>query len=121
MKTGEPADPVSWFLPSVKASFAEEDKDGTPSERSLSVPELLQAYKEATNHECDKTYSDDQSFLIWPDAESGKVMIQADRLPGCCESCGIEIGLTLEQARKLGFSDTFLQAIGDAHKQISHR
>jgi hypothetical protein len=48
-------------------------------------------------------------------------MIQADRLPGCCQACGIETGLTLEQARKFGFSEAFLQAISDAHKKVMQR
>ena len=118
LRTGDPADPIAWFLPSLKASLIEEDEEDSTLERSISVAELLQAYREATHHECDETYSEGQSFLIWPDAKSGKVMIQADRLPGCCEACGIETGLTLEQARKLGFVEAFLQAISDAHHQL---
>lgn len=116
LRTGEPNDSHKWFLPSFRVSFVGEDE--TPLEKSVRVAGLLQAYREATHHECDETYSEDQSFLIWPDAKSGKVMIQADRLPGCCEACGIETGLTLEQARKLGFVEAFLQAISDAHHQL---
>jgi hypothetical protein len=121
LRTGEPADVHAWFQPSLKVSPVEDDDANSALEKSVSVDGLLQAYREATHHECDQTYPDDQSFLIWPDANSGKVMIQADRLPGCCEACGIETGLTLEQARKLGFSETFLQAISDAHKRLQHR
>ena len=113
--TGQPADPTAWFLPVVKASVIEENEDDSALEKSISVVGLVGAYREATHHECDDIYSDDQSFLIWPDADSGKVVIQADRLPGCCEACGIRISLTLEQARKLGFSKAFLQTISDAH------
>lgn len=120
LKTGNSADPISWFLPSRKVSPFEDDNANSALEKSVSVVGLLQAYREATHHECDQTYSDDQSFLIWPDANLGKVMIQADRLPGCCEACGIETGFTLEQARRLGFSETFLQAISDAHKRLAH-
>lgn len=121
LRTGEPADLLAWFLPSVKVSFVEEDQAGSALEKSVSVAGLLKAYREATHHDCDDTYPDDQSFLIWPDAKSGNVMMQADRLPGCCEACGIETGLTVEQARKLGFSEAFLQAISDAHKRMAHR
>lgn len=119
LKTGNPADPISCFQPSRKVSPVEDDDANSALEKSVSVEGLLQAYREATHHECDQTYSDDQSFLIWPDANLGKVMIQADRLPGCCEACGIETGITLEQARKLGFSETFLQTISDAHKRLA--
>jgi hypothetical protein len=121
LRTGEPADLLAWFLPSLKESFVEEDKEDSALEKSVSIVRLLQAYREATHHECDDTYSNDQSFLIWPDANLGKVMIQADRLPGCCQACGIETGLTLEEARRLGFSETFLQAISDAHRKLERR
>src|ERR1700739_4569059 len=120
LRTGERADPLSWFLPSLKASVADEDEEGSGLEKSVVVARLLQAYRDATHHECDDTYPDDQPFLIWPDAVSDKIMIQANRLPGCCAACGIETSLTLEQARKLGFSEAFLQAISDAHQQMAH-
>lgn len=121
LSTGERADPLRWFQPSLKVSLVEEDEDNPALERSVSSVGLLQAYREATHHKCDQTFSDDQPFVIWPDENSRKVVIQADRLPGCCQACGIEIGLTLEQARKLGFSQTFLHAISDAHTASAHR
>jgi hypothetical protein len=119
LRTGEPADVRAWFLSSLKSSFDEDGKEDSAMEKSISVEGLVAAYQEATHHQCEDVYSDQQAFLIWPDAKSGKVMIQADRLPGCCDACGIEIGLAPEQARKLGFSETFLQAIRDAHKKLS--
>jgi len=115
--TGQPPDPTLWFLPTVKVSLIEEGEGGSTLEKSISSEGLVEAYRAATHHECDETYSDDQSFLIWPDPDSRKVIIQADRLPGCCAACGIESGLTLEQARNLGFSEKFLQAISDALHQ----
>lgn len=119
LKTGDPADPISWFLPSLKISVVEENEGDISLEKSVRVAGLPQAYREATHHECDGLFSDGQTFLIWPDAKSGEVMIQADRLPGCCEACGIEIGLNLDEARKLGFSEAFLQPISDAHKRLT--
>ncbi len=119
--TGDPADPHGWFLPFVKVSLVEGDKANLPLEKSVLVDGLLPAYREATHHECDSAYSDEQSFLIWPDAKSGRVIVQADHLPGCCQACGIETGLTVEQGRKLGFSETFLQAISEAHKKLGDR
>ena len=121
LKTGRPSDLITWFLPSLNASLIEGDEKSPALEKSVLVPGLLRLYREATHHECDGTYSDDQSFLVWPDANSGRVMMQADRLPGCCQACGIETGLTSEQARKFGFSEVFLQEIDDAHRKITHR
>jgi len=121
LRSGEPAEVLRWFLPSLKVSLVEEGTEEPALEKSVSVVGLLEVYREATHHECDETFSDDQSFVIWPDANLGKVMIQADRLPGCCQACGIETGLTLEQARRLGFSEAFLQAISDAQKKLLNR
>lgn len=119
LKTGQPADPSAWLLPSAKASLVQEDERNVSLEKSVSAAGLLQAYRNSTHHECDDTFSDDQSFLIWPDAKSREVKIQADHLPGCCEACGIETGFTLEKARELGFTELFLQAISDAHRQMA--
>lgn len=119
LKAGEPADPLTWFNPSIKASLADQDDDGSAVEKSHVVAGLLKAYNDATHGECHDIFPADQSFLIWPDAKLGAVMIQADRLPGCCEACGIEVSLTLEQARKLGFSETFLQTVAEAHAKAS--
>jgi hypothetical protein len=116
LRTGQPADQVKWFLPTVNLSLVDEDEQAPGLDRLISVPGLVEAYRAATRHECDDTYSNDQPFLIWPDAKSGKVMMQADRLPGCCEACGIETGLTLDEARKLGFSESFLQAVNEAQR-----
>jgi len=121
LRTGEPANPIAWLVPSLRASLVEEDNPDPSLERSVSVAKLLEAYREATHHECDQTYSDDQPFLIWPDAYSAKVVIMADRLPGCCEACGVETGLVLKQAREIGFSEAFLQAISEGHNQLAHR
>lgn len=121
LQTGEPADSVEWFDPSSKASVVTDENEDSSLEKSVFEPQLLSFYRESTRHECDDTYPDDQSFLIWPDAKSGKVMVQADRLPGCCEACGIAIGLNLEQARKVGFAKPFLQSIEDGHQAIANR
>ncbi len=90
--TGEPADPLRWFLPSLKVSLGEESEEDAALEKSVTSAGLLDAYREATHHQCDQTYPNDQPLLVWPDAKSGKVMIEADRLPGCCEACGFELG-----------------------------
>jgi hypothetical protein len=126
LRTGEPVDPRSWFLPSLQASLSEGSEEyptqeNPPLEKSVLVTGLLKAYQEATDHSCDEAYRPNQSFLVWPDANSGRVMVQASHLGGCCQACGVEVGLTLEQARKFGFSETFLQAITHAHNRPAHR
>jgi hypothetical protein len=118
LTTGEPANPLAWFEPSAKISYGEETESDRFLERSVSTSDLLPVYRELTRHECDDTYPVDQPFLVWPDAKFGTVMIQADHLPGCCEACGIAVSLKPEQARKLGFSESFLQAIDEAHRTV---
>jgi len=116
LKTGEPADPLKWFESSSNASYAADvEQPDPPLEKSISARGLLPKYRELTNHECDNVYTESQPFLIWPDASSGHVILVADVLAGCCRSCDVETGLTLEQARKLGFDESFLKAIQEAH------
>lgn len=115
LDTGEPVDPLKWFKSGTTVSYADVDEPGPPIEKSISAPGLVPTYKELTKHECDDLYQDSQPFLIWPDAATGQVMIEADALPGCCEACGYEVGLTMDQARKLGVAEDFLASIQQAH------
>ena len=115
LDTGEPVDPLKWFKPGTNVSYADVDEPGPPVEKSISAPDLIPTYKELTKHECDDLYQDSQPFIIWPDAAIGQVMIEADALPGCCEACGYEVGITLDLARKLGFAEDFLASIQQAH------
>lgn len=117
LDTGEPVDALKWFKPGSNVSYADVDEPGPPVEKSISAPDLVPTYKELTKHECDDLYQDSQPFLIWPDVAKGRVMIEADALPGCCEACGYEVGLTLDQAHKLGFAEDFLASIQQAHDQ----
>jgi hypothetical protein len=83
LATGESVDPLKWFEPSANASWWDKEEKETTLERSVSVLGLIAVYKEMTGHGCYETFEENQAFLIWPDAASGKVMIQADHLPGC--------------------------------------
>lgn len=119
LDTGEPVDPLKWFTPGSNVSYADVDEPAPPIEKSISAPDLVPTYKELTKHECDDLYKESQPFLIWPDASTGQVMIEADALPGCCEACGYEVGIALDQARRLGFADDFLSSIQQAHNRFA--
>jgi hypothetical protein len=119
LRTGDPADPLKWFESSSNASYGTEwMQPDPPLEKSISALGLLAMYRELTKHQCDDVYTDSQAFLIWPDAASGRVMLEADGLGGCCQACGIEVGLTVDEARELGFDEGFLHSVQEAHRQF---
>jgi hypothetical protein len=121
LRTGNEVDPLDWFSPSAHPTYWDPDEKPAGLERSISVPGMVAIYEEFTAHDCDDTFEENQAFLLWPDAASGKVMIQADHLPGCCEACGTAVGLTAEQARLLGFTEEFLLSIAEAHRYSTLR
>ena len=77
LETGDTVDPIKWFKPGSHVSYADVDEPGPPLERSISAPDLMPTYKELTKHDCDDHYKESQPFLIWPDATTGRVMIEA--------------------------------------------
>ena len=85
-------------------------------ESSITLPALVPIYLDLTRHDCEDILKASQPFLIWPDAHSGRIMVQPDLLPGSAEACGVAAGLTPDQARKLGFDERLLGAIDQAHR-----
>lgn len=53
---------------------------------------------------------DDLSLLIWPDAKLRKLVLGSN-LRHVIEACAEHVMISAEQARQLGFSETFLQTI----------
>ena len=119
MTTGEP---VNWsaLLPkSAKASvYRDTVSDGSTVE-GLIFPDIQKIYIAAADAECKDIFQDPHAFLFWPDAKSGTLAVQVFDLPQVVQACAKEIGLTMEQARKLGFDESLLSAIEHAHRRIA--
>lgn len=117
---------VNWISLISKSAGASGDTDGRPIE-TLMFPRLqTTTIALATNH-CRKVFGQQLrskiasplSFLLWPDAKREKLIALPVGLPHVVQACAAEISLTLDQARSLGFDESLLNAIHEAHQQLN--
>jgi len=119
MTTGAPVNWLALLPKSAGASsFVDSVEDGSKM-GALVLPALQAINLAKASDECKEAFQDSQSFLIWPDAQHETLVAQAFDLPHAADACAIELGLTMEQARKLGFDESVLRAIEQAHRQIA--
>ncbi len=113
---------VDWSALVAKSAGASSERgsglDGATASR-LFFPALEKINASRADAECKDAFWLPQSFLIWPDADKGGLIVQEADLPHVVQACANEIDLTLEQARKLGFDESLLTAIKQAHGQIA--
>jgi hypothetical protein len=118
MTTGTPVNWPAQFPKSAEASsFVDSVEDGSKV-GALVLPALLKIYAAAATSECKDAFQNTQSFLLWPDAQHGTLVAQAFDLPHAAQDCADELDVTIEQARKLGFDESVLIAIEQAHRQM---
>lgn len=114
--------PVNWTTLVAKSagasSYSDTITDGS-TVGALILPALQKMNIDAADADCKDAFGDPQSFLLWPDAKSGTLVAQPFDLPHVVQACAQEIHLTIEQARNLGFSETLLSAIEQAHRAIA--
>jgi hypothetical protein len=93
----------------------------------LSSPELDRILIAAANDNCKESLQDVEhdsrlspfQYSIWPDAKKNQVVVKPVSLSYLNYlMCSEEIDIPLDQAHKLGFSKSFLQAIDEAHRAI---
>jgi len=118
MTTGELVDWTAHISKSSQASPYADSVSDKNHVAALVLPGLEEINLANTSAECKDAFDDQQSFLIWPDAGSGRLVAEPFDLPHVMAPCDQEIDLTMEQARKLGFDETILSAIEQAHRQI---
>ena len=82
------------------------------------MPSLSELAVGRANPECKRALEDSGElvFQIWPDAKRGQLMIKATGLPHVTQACEETIGLSMSEAKKLGFSREVLEAIEQAHR-----
>lgn len=116
MNTGAP---VNWTAMVTSTAGATAYK-GTSMDGStvgaLVLPGLKTMAVAAADADCKDAFLDSQPFLIWPDAQQGTLVAQPFDLPHVVEACANEINLTRDQSRKLGFDESLLGAIEQAHR-----
>ena len=85
--------------------------------QALIDPALMAMYLKVPDNagECQTAYHDEQPFLVWPEAKSGGLVVEAFDLPHVVQACENPMPLTQDQAKALGFNADFLKAVAAAH------
>ena len=86
---------------------------------ALVLPSLQPLAVAAAVDDCKDAFSDAQPFQIWLDAKRGTLVAQPFGLPHAAQVCAQEMHLTIDQARKMGFSESILAALEQAHLQMA--
>jgi len=116
-------DAVDWkklvSSPGVK-SYSDSGADGKQgAPLALVDPALMKMYlKDPDNAgDCQGAYGDanTQSFIVWPEAKTGTLKVEAFDLPHVTQACANDMTLTMDQAQKLGFNADFLKTVAAAH------
>jgi hypothetical protein len=119
MTTGTPVDWTKMVPASAGAKpYTDSSTDGSTI-GALIMPALKKMAVTNSSSNCANVFEESQSFLLWPDAEHGKLVAQPFDLPYAVQACGDEIDLSMAQARKLGFDETMLTAIEQAHRRYA--
>jgi hypothetical protein len=123
LETGEQVD---WTALAPKSAGASQTKnvlwneDGTPP-LILQGLQAIYAAAEDPESDCAGYFQDERPFVLWPDAESGTLVAEVAGLPHVALPCKNELKLQIDQARKLGFDESLLQAIEEAHRIAASR
>jgi len=112
--------PVNWMTLIAESSdaspFSDSITDGTKV-GALIVPALRTMSIARADKDCKDVFEDSQSYQLWPDAKSGTLIAEPFDLPHVVAACAEDLSLSLDQARKLGFADSLISAIDQAHRQ----
>lgn len=117
MRTGEP------IKENVLVTDAEHDLGAVnPLVDGIAFHELTMASLSAVavdraKGECKKDLDQGAlSFWAWPDSATRLLMVRPSGLPHVIESCEVPIGLTVDEARRLGFGSELLDALRRARR-----
>jgi len=118
LNTGDAVDWTKLVSATGVKSYSDSGADGKQgAPLALVDPALMKMYlKDPDNAgDCQTAYDDNQSFIIWPEAKTGTLKVEAFDLPHVTQACANDMTLTMDQAQKLGFNADFLKAVAAAH------
>lgn len=119
LTTGRPVNWMNLIAKSANASvYSDSISDGS-TVGALIVPALRDLTLAHADGDCKEAFQNPQAFQLWPDAKSGTLTAEPFDLPHVVAACAADLKLTPDQARKLGFDDTLLSAITEAHRQFA--
>lgn len=118
LSTGRPVNWMNLVAKSANASaFSDSITDGTKV-GAMILPALRAITIAKADKDCKDVFDDSLSYQLWPDAKTGTLVAEPFDLPHAVAACADDLQLTLDQARKLGFSESLLSAIDQAHRQV---
>jgi len=120
LNTGEAVDWTKLVHAAGVKTYSDTGADGKlGAPLALVDPALKAMYlKDPDNAgDCVTAYDDEQSFILWPEAKTGTLKVEAFDLPHAAQACANDITLTADQAKSLGFNADFLKAVAAAHQQ----
>ncbi len=119
LTTGKPVNWMNFIAKSANASaYSDSNSDGT-TVGALIVPALRVMTLAKADKECKDAFRNPQSYQLWPDAKSGMLTAEPFGLPHVVAACADDLALTPNEARKVGFDETLLSAIAQAHRQFA--
>ena len=121
LTTGKLVDWMTLIAESANVStYSDSNSDGTTVD-ALIIPALRPLTIAHAIEECKDAFQNPQPYQLWPDAKSGTLTAEPFGLPHVVAACADDLKLTLDQARKLGFSEALLSAIEQAHRPLAPR
>jgi hypothetical protein len=119
LASGKLIDPLSFVAqPNDISVYSDTVADGS-SISALVLPALKKMSQDTAVDECKNAFAENQSYLIWPDAKTGRLVALPFDLPHVVQACAERIELTTEQARTLGFKEELLRAIETEHRRVT--
>jgi len=119
LNTGRSVNWMNLISKSSNASaYSDTNSDGTRV-GALNVPALRVMSLARADEECKEAFRNPQPYQVWPDAKSGTLKAEPFGLPHVVAACANDLALTADEARGVGFDETLLSAIAQAHGQFS--
>jgi hypothetical protein len=87
------------------------------SNDTIDSPKLDEMSRKATSGECKRVFDSAQDYQVWPDAKRGALVALATGLPHVIQGCAMELSLSANEARGLGFDEGLLEALEEAHRE----
>lgn len=113
---------VDWksILPPAASTTPDTFDDGTQADAVL-LPALDALNLAQAQSECRDAYQNPQPFLLWPDSKKAALVALPLGLSHADIPCATELDIPIDEARRVGFSPTLLDAVVLAHRQTDQR
>jgi hypothetical protein len=124
LSTGHAVDWTKLVTGKGVSNYADSGADGKlGAPLALVYPALFAKYMQKDNPDADchgalaPEVDSPQSFILWPEAKDGSVVVEPFDLPHVVQACANDIKLSATELKDLGFNQIFLNALAAAHQQ----